>query len=108
MPLPAAIPVGATLLEAAGAMFSRLMLTQGGKWVAGILLTLGINIAGGAVVNSIFVSKVGEAMGGIPAEFKDWMGVLQVDVYVSILISAYIVRNVKDSARLSLIKAGRR
>lgn len=95
MPGPLAGFAFAGLLSAVGAAFSRLVMSQGGKWVVGILLAMGIQLAVTGVTLLPFKDRVTSAMNGIPAEIAAWMGVLQIDVYVSCVVSAYLIANLR-------------
>jgi ABC-type multidrug transport system permease subunit len=106
--MPVQVPFIGGIIAAAMAALSRLVMTNAGRWITFILLAFGINLGVGAVVGNQFAAKASEAMGGIPSEIAQWMGVLRIDVYVSCVISALIIYNLRQAARVQFLAAGRR
>lgn len=98
----------APIIAGLWAAFSRIMFRRGGKWLLAILATIGIDIliSGGTAL--LFRGEVISAMQGIPAEIASWMGVLKIDVYVSIILSAHGIAHLKQAGHMRLVRAGRR
>jgi membrane protein implicated in regulation of membrane protease activity len=105
MPGPLAL---APILTLAGAAFSRLIAARGGKWIAMALFSLGIELAITGAFMLPFIDNARAAMGGIPYDIAQWMGVLQVDVYVSLVLSAHAIASLKEARRMTFVNAGRR
>lgn len=89
MPWLAALVAGIT-----GA-FGRLIATRVGMWGVSILGFLGLSLAVQTVVMDQAVDLVNAHMAGVSGDLARWLGVLKIDRYVSVVISAYTVATVK-------------
>lgn len=105
MPAPLAAGV---IISALGAMFSRVVAAKGGKWILAALLALGIELSITGAAMLPFLDNAKDALGGIPGGILEWMGVLQVDVYLSLVLSAHAIGMLKDARRMTILAAGRR
>lgn len=105
MPVPVAI---GGLLAVVGGWLSRLIAMRGGKWIAMALFSMGIELAITGAFMLPFIDNARTAMSGIPVQLAEWMGVLQVDVYVSLVLSAHAIAALKEARRISFVNAGRR
>lgn len=91
MPLPLVAPLVAGLVAA----FSRLIATRAGMWVVSVLGFLGLSMAVQGVAMGPVMGQVASHMSGVGGDLARWMGVLQLDKYVSVALSAYTVSTVK-------------
>ena len=96
------------MIAALMAAMSRTFGSKFGPWIAQALLFLGIEVSIMGATLLPFIDDARSAMGGIPYEFAQWGGVLNVDVYVSMILSAYAIQAGKDAGRMALLAAGRR
>lgn len=85
------------------AAFSRIVATRIGQWILSALLFFGLSWATQTVAMGPLLSQVSSHMGGVTGDLAQWMGVLRLDSYVSVVLSAYTVGNVK---RAFLAKRG--
>lgn len=85
----------APLIAAIVAGFSRLVATRAGMWVVSVLGFLGLSIATQEVAMGPIMGQVASHMAGVGGDLARWMGVLQLDRYVSVCLSAYTVGTVK-------------
>lgn len=83
------------LITALGALFSRVMFTKAGAWVTAILVFLGLELATYSFAIEPMRDTIQTKFFGIPVSIRQWMGVLRIDQYVTIIISAYIASVVK-------------
>ena len=93
MPLPLIAPV----LTAAGAFLSRFLFTRLGAWLATAAVFLGLELAMGGVAVPAIRDMVISRFQGIPGAITAWMGVLRIDVYVTMILSAYAAACVKKA-----------
>lgn len=91
MPLPLLAPLIAGLTGA----FSRLIANRVGMWAVSLLGFLGLSWATHSVVMGPFMSQVSSGMGGVSGDIAAWLGVMKMDRYVSIVLSAYTIGTVK-------------
>jgi len=85
----------APLIAAAMAAFSRLVSTRAGMWVATALGALGLSLATHEIAMGPIMNMVRSSASGIPADLAQWLGVLQVDRYITIVLSAFTAGAVK-------------
>lgn len=85
------------------AALSGLIFSKGGAWVAGILASLGLGLATHQVVFTPALEYVQTAFNGLPANAAAWVAHLKLDVYISVVASAYAGASVK---RVLLRKIG--
>ena len=79
----------AGVIEALVAAFSRIMSTRIGAWIVQALLFFGIQIAANKLLVAPIKTGIASAFGGLPAEIIAWLGYLNVDRALTIIISAY-------------------
>ncbi|MFC5578052.1 hypothetical protein ACFPOA_08535 [Lysobacter niabensis] len=94
MPAPLLL---APIITAVGAFASRYLFTRLGAWIATALVFLGIELFASAAVVEPLRDKVAAGFAGIPAGLADWMGVLQIDRYATIILSAYAAAMAKKA-----------
>lgn len=82
-------------LAALGALLSRIFFSKLGAWIAAAMVFLGLELVTYSVAVTPLRDAVVGKMMGIPVEIRDWMGVLRLDQYVTILLSAYAAGIVK-------------
>lgn len=99
MPLPIVAPIIAGLVAAIG----RMAATRIGQWVLSALAFLGLAWTTQTVAIEPAISQVASSMGGVSGDLAQWMGVMRLDSYVSIVLSAFTVGTVK---RAILAKRG--
>jgi len=85
----------APLIAAVMAAFSRLVSTRVGIWVATALGALGLSLATHEIAMGPIMNMVRSSASGIPADLAQWLGVLQVDRYITIVLSAFTAGAVK-------------
>ena len=93
MPAPIVL---APLFAGLSALFSRLVFTQGGRWVVALMAYFGIAFATHQAVVGPATDYAAEAFAGLPGDIADWIGYLKVDQYASMVLSAYFVGAVKN------------
>lgn len=81
MPLP--------LVPLAWAGLSALVFTRIGAWVAAALAALGIGLAVQGVVFGGLTAYAQTAFDGLPADVANWIAFLNIDKYMSLVISGY-------------------
>lgn len=91
MPLPVVAPI----IAGAMAAFSRLMSTRFGVWIATALGALGLSFATHSIAMQPIMDMVRSSAGGIGGDMAQWLGVMNVDQYITIVMSAYVAGNVK-------------
>lgn len=85
----------APLVAAVMAAFSRLVSTRFGMWIATALGALGLSLATHEIAMGPIMNMVRSSASGIPADLAQWLGVLQVDRYITIVLSAFTAGAVK-------------
>lgn len=85
----------APLIAAAMAALSRLVSTRAGMWIATALGALGLSLATHEIAMGPIMNMVRSSASGIPADLAQWLGVLQVDRYITIVLSAFTAGAVK-------------
>ena len=93
MPVPIII---APLLAGIGTMLSRLFFTQGGRWAIALLASLGLALTTQTFVMGPIMDRASEGFTQLPPNVAQWLGYLNVDKYVSIVISAYVGSGIKS------------
>lgn len=77
------------------AAISRLFSTRIGIWIATALGALGLSLVTQKVAMEPIMNMVRSSAAGVPADLAQWLGVLNVDRYITIVISAYTAGAVK-------------
>jgi hypothetical protein len=77
------------------AALSGLVFSKAGAWIAGILAALGIGLAVQGVVLNQVMDYAQDGFGGLPAQIAAWVGHLNIDRYVTLVISGYLGASVK-------------
>ena len=85
------------ILAALGALLSRIFFSKAGAWVAAAMVFLGLELISYSFAVEPLRDAVQSKMLGIPAGIRDWMGVLRLDQYVTIILSAYAAAVVKKT-----------
>lgn len=85
----------APLIAALVGAFSRIMATRLGMWVVTGLSFLGLSMATQTVAMGPIMAQVTSHMAGVGGDLAAWMGVLNLDRYVSVVLSAYTVGTLK-------------
>lgn len=91
------MPFLAPILTAAGAFLSRLLFSRLGMWLATALVFIGIEFAAIGVAIPSFRDAISGNLGGLPGELVQWMGVLNLDVYLTVILSAYAAAHAKKA-----------
>lgn len=89
------VPILAPILAAVGAWIGRLMFSKLGAWLLAALIFLGIELVAYSVALQPLRAGAENALFDIPESIRQWMGVLRLDQYVTIILSAYIAGAVK-------------
>lgn len=90
MPVPF-VAAGGAILAGLVAAFGRLFASKLGLWVASALAVLGLQfVATEALVEPILQQIQGMA-GGIGGQAAQWFGVVNIDKYITIVLSAHTV-----------------
>lgn len=80
--------VGAALAMIGG-WLSRLFMSKMGAWLASAAVFLGIELVATGVALPAIREQIIAPLGGVPAGMAQWMGVLKLDVYLTIIMGAY-------------------
>lgn len=91
MPLPVLAPLIAGLVAA----FSRVIFSRAGAWIAAAMVFLGLELVAYQVAIAPLRQAVADKFAALPASILEWMGVLNLDLYATIVISAYAASAVK-------------
>lgn len=82
-------------LEPLGGLLSRLMFSKLGQWIASAMTFLGLSFGTTKFGIGALRDYMQNALTGLPGQLVDWMGVLNLDVYCTIILSAYAAAFVK-------------
>ena len=93
----------APLIAAVMAALSRLFASRLGIWLATALGALGLSLATQEVAMGPIMNMVQSSAAGIPAQLAQWLGVLNVDRYITMVLSAFTAGAVK---RAFLVRKG--
>lgn len=77
------------------AALSGLIFSRAGAWIAGALASLGIGLAVQGAVFDQLSDYAQQGFSGLPATCAAWVGFLNVDRYVSLVLSGYLGASVK-------------
>lgn len=69
--------------------FSGLVFTRLGSWIAAALAAVGIGLAVQGVVFSGLTTYAQNAFSGLPSDIANWIAFLNIDKYMSLVISGY-------------------
>lgn len=72
-----------------GAFLSRVVASRIGHWVAIALAFLGIQWAATQFVVDPLLNQIQQAFAGAPAEIVQWLAFLNVDTYITMILSAH-------------------
>lgn len=84
-----------SIITAIWAGLSRVLSTKAGAWIATALAALGISFVTSEALLDPVLGMVQSSFGGIPGQVAQWVGVLNFDRYVSIILSAYAAGGIK-------------
>ena len=93
----------APVIAALMAAFSRVMGTRLGQWIVTALGAVGLQLVVGNTVMDQVMNMVRSSAGGIPGDLAAWLGVLNIDRYITIVLSAFVAGGIK---RAILAKRG--
>lgn len=85
------MPVVGALLAGLVAAFGRLFASKIGLWVASALAVLGLQFFATETLVEPILSHVQNMAGSIGGQASQWMGVVNIDKYITIVLSAYTV-----------------
>lgn len=77
------------LLAVIGAFFSRLVASRVGFWVVGALAFLGINFVSHSFVVGPILEAIMDSVADLPASLIAWLRYLNIDRYITAVLSAY-------------------
>lgn len=89
------MPILAPFIGAIVAALARIAATRLGMWLLSALAFMGLAWTTQTVAIGPIMNQVSAHMGGVSGDLAQWMGVLRLDQYVSIVLSAYTTGNVK-------------
>lgn len=97
MPLPL---VGAGIWAILSAVLGRLVATRLGFWVAAALGTLGLQIAVQSFAVEPALDLVQARFSGMPSDLIAWVAYLNVDKFITIMLSAYAAAGTLSAVKL--------
>lgn len=77
------------------AAFARLFSTKIGGWIATAAVALGIGLVTQESLMGPAMQAVQSAASGVPGAALQWAGVLNLDKYITIVLSAYTAGGIK-------------
>lgn len=83
------LPVVGLGLGAIGAFLSRVVATRIGYWVLAAITFLGIQFVATEFVADPLLSQIQAGFAGAPADILEWLAFLNVDKYITMILSAY-------------------
>lgn len=101
MPLPV-IGFG---LGAIGAFLSRVVASRIGYWILAALTFFGLQFVATEFVADPLLAQIQAAFAGAPAEILEWLAFLNVDKYITMILSAYAAAAAVGSLRLRKVAA---
>lgn len=69
---------------------SGLIFSKAGAWIAGLFAAVGVGLTVQTVVFDQITQYAQQGFNGLPAEAAAWVGFLNIDRYVSLVISGYV------------------
>lgn len=89
------MPILAPFIAALLGGLSRLMTTRLGVWIATALGAVGLSLATHSIAMGPIMDMVRSSAGGVGGDLAAWLGVMNVDQYITIVMSAYTAGAVK-------------
>lgn len=83
---------------------SRLVGTRLGQWVLSALAFLGINFMTQKFAVDPLLAQIKSSVAGAPGEIVAWLGFLNVDKYVTLVLSAYATAAAAGALKMRLAK----
>ncbi len=83
---------------------SRLMGTRLGQWILSALAFLGINFLTQEFAVDPMLNKIKATFAGAPGDIVAWLGFLNVDKYVTLILSAYATAAATGALKARLTK----
>lgn len=83
---------------------SRLFGTRIGQWILSALAFLGINFMTQKFAVDPLLGQIKSAVSGAPGEIVAWLGYLNVDKYVTLVLSAYATAAAAGALKMRLAK----
>jgi hypothetical protein len=77
------------------AAISGLIFSRAGAWIAGALAALGIGLTVQLALFDQLMEYAQQGFSGLPANAAAWIGALNIDRYVSLVISGYLGASAK-------------
>ncbi|SKB73716.1 DUF2523 family protein [Luteibacter sp. 22Crub2.1] len=77
------------LIEVVGSALSRLIFSRVGQWVLTGMLFLGIKFTAQKVVTEPLIAAIQQHVSGLGGGIIAWLAYLNVDVAITIVLSAY-------------------
>lgn len=77
------------LLEVCGAFLSRLVGSRIGQWILTGALFMGIQFVSKKVAVDVLIPQIASHMAGMGALTISWMAYLNIDRFITIVLSAY-------------------
>ena len=77
------------------AAVGRLLSTKLGGWIATAAMALGIGFVASEALMDPAIAAVQSAAAGVPSVALQWAGVLNLDQYITIVLSAYAAGAIK-------------
>lgn len=87
-------------LAAFGAFLARMVASRAGYWIVSILAFFGLQMATSKLVVGPLLDQLTAILSGAPAQLIPWIRFLQVDVYVTMVLSAYATAASLNAVRL--------
>ncbi|MBH1552422.1 DUF2523 domain-containing protein [Stenotrophomonas maltophilia] len=83
---------------------SRLFGTRLGQWLLSALAFLGINFMTQKFAVDPLLGQIKASMAGAPGDIVAWLGYLNVDKYVTLVLSAYATAAAAGALKMRLAK----
>jgi len=83
---------------------SRLFGTRVGQWILSALAFLGLNFVAQEFAVTPLLDQIKSSISGAPGDILAWIGFLNVDKYVTLLLSAYATAAAAGALKMRLKK----
>ncbi|RRU12123.1 DUF2523 family protein [Stenotrophomonas sp. 278] len=85
---------------------SRLIQTRLGQWLLAALAFLGLNFVTQEFAVDPLLNQIKQAFSGAPADIVAWLAFLNLDKYVTLVVSAYATAISAGALKMRLKKKG--
>lgn len=99
------IPLVGFGLGAIGAFLSRVVASRIGYWVLAAMAFFGIQFMATEFVADPLLAEIKAGFAGAPADILEWLAFLNVDTYVTMILSAYAAAAAVGALRLRKVPA---